>query len=328
VAAGIVFSLLSSIVINIGNVVQKQAVTGLPEFSAKRSTHLIRVLLTSRSWVGGFMLCLVGLGFQVMAFALAPIPVVQSIFNAGIVLLLIFSRVRLKERLGRTEWVGLAVVVISLIAISATLSTTENSAGTSGSGVRALIAAAPTFVVVIGIVALIRKEKGASGFLYGFAAGLLYGAAALGTKGASTLVVSHGVVGSIPYVFASVYPYLFLVFSVFGMMIYQMGLQRFRIAVVGSMSDVVCSTYLVAVGMVVFGESLPKDPVTLTLRLAGFVGVLVGSVLVALAGGSDRSSGVTMADSDIGLGPVLLAEVEAHSHLNPDAVAASSKRQS
>jgi len=141
-------------------------------------------------------------------------------------------------------------------------------------------------------------------------AGLLYGAAALGTKGASTLVERHGVVHSIPAIVSSVYPYIFVVFSVFGMFMYQMGLQRFRIAIVGSMSDVICSTYLVAVGVIVFEEALPKDPVTLMLRLAGFVGVLFGAVLVATGGMDDRSDSITSTESDIGLGPVLVPELD------------------
>jgi len=312
-AAGVVFSLLAAVVLNAGNLVQKHAVSALPEISARRNRHLIRTLASSREWMAGFILCLVGVALQIMAFALAPIPVVQSIFNAGIVLLLVFSRVRLGERLGRIEWIGLAVVVASLIAISASLSETANSVGLAGSGLRVIVAVIPTLAVVALVVAMIRKGGGRAGFHYGVAAGLLYGAAALGTKGASTLVVRHGLIASVPVILTSVYPYVFLVFSVMGMLIYQTGLQRYRISVVGSMSDVVCSTYLVAVGMVVFSESLPKDPTTLALRLGGFVGVLLGSVLVAGGGRRESVAGLPPIESDLGIGSVLVAEVDSHS---------------
>ncbi len=307
---GVVFSLLSAIVINVGNVVQKHAVGSLPEFSARRSGHLVRTLATSKLWMGGFVLCLLGLALQIMAFALAPIPVVQSIFNAGIVLLVLFSRVRLGERLHRAEWIGLGVVVVSLVAISLSLEGTSSSVGLSGSGIKVLIAAVPTIAVVALVLRAIQKGHGKLGFLYGVAAGLLYGGAALGTKGASTLVVRHGLIRSIPDIMGSIYPYVFIVFSVFGMMMYQTGLQRFRIALVGSMSDVVCSTYLVAVGTVVFSEALPKNDWILTLRALGFVGVLIGSVFVALGSGSESSLSVPSTESDIGLGSVLVAEAE------------------
>jgi hypothetical protein len=223
---------------------------------------------------------------------------------------LVFSRVRLGERLGRTEWIGLAIVVASLISMSASLTGNANSVGLAGSGLRVLVAAVPTMLVVVLVVAAIRSGRGGTGFLYGVAAGLLYGAAALGTKGASTLVVRFGLVGSVPHVLTSVYPYVFVVFSVLGMLMYQTGLQRYRIAVVGSMSDVVCSTYLVAIGMVVFGESLPGNHTILILRFAGFVGVLVGSVLVAVGGQDNSEAAMPPSDSDLGLGPVLVAEVD------------------
>jgi drug/metabolite transporter (DMT)-like permease len=308
-AAGILFSLLAAFTLNTGNLIQKHAVSHLPRFSARRSGHLVRTLATSREWMAGFALCLVGVALEVVAFGLAPIAVVQSIFNSGVVLLIVFSRLRLGERLHRIEWTGLSIVVASLIALSASLATQTNSVGLADSGLRVLLATLPTFVVVGVIVTGLRSGRSTSGFLYGTAAGLLYGAAALGTKGASTLVVRHGVVASVPIILTSVYPYVFFVFSALAMLIYQTGLQRFRIAVVGAMSDVVSSTYLVAIGMVVFDESLPTNPAALVLRLVGFAGVLVGSVVVATGGRNDSGELTLSNESDLGIGTVLVTEV-------------------
>ena len=309
--AGIIFSLLASIAINLGNLVEKTAVGRMPEISIRRSRHLVWTLVSSRLWMLGFILCLIGLGLQVLALSLASIPVVQSIFNAGIVILVVGSRVHLRERLHRREWVGLAVVVLSLVSLSVSLTGSTNAVGVGGSGLMVLVAAAPTIIVVIVVAAFIRSGRGNTGFLFGIAAGLLYGVATLGTKGASTLVGRYGVAASVTHMVVSAYPYLFVVFSVFGLLVYQTGLQRSRIAVVGSMSDVVCSTYLVGVGTLVFREHLPTDTLPLTLRIVGFVGVLIGSVLVA--GGGTTASGIGMVppvEIDLGLGPSLIGEIE------------------
>jgi hypothetical protein len=306
--AGIAFSLLAALALNFGNILQKDAVDKMPGFSARRGVHLVRTLVASKSWLSGLALCILGLGLQVMAFALAPIPVVQSIFNAGIVLLIVLSRLRLKERLGRYEWVGLGIVIISLVSLSASLSGRQSAIGLGGSGSEVLAAALPTVVVVALLVVFMRSTKKGVGYLYGVGAGLLYGVAALGTKGASTLVVRHGVISSIPFVFESAYPYVFLAMSLLGMVMYQTGLQRFRIAVVGTMCDVVCSTYLVAVGMVVFGESLPSDTIPLILRLAGFAGVLGGAVLVAFGGRDEMQRSIPIVESDLGLGTLLATQ--------------------
>jgi drug/metabolite transporter (DMT)-like permease len=313
VTAGVIFSLLSAVVLNIGNITEKHAIVSLPEISIRRTGHLLRTLLGSREWMLGFVLCLVGLGLQVLAFSLAPIPVVQSIFNAGIVLLIVVSRLKLSERLEPLEWTGIGIVVVALTLIAVTLGGDEGSIGLVDSGWRVLIALGPTLVVVLVAVVAIRSRLGAGAFLFGLVAGLLYGAAALGTKGASTLVVRHGLWPSIPFVFSSIYPYVFVACSVVGMIAYQTGLQRHRISVVGSMSDAVCSTYLVGVGMIVFGASLPNDPVTLALRFGGFVGVVLGTVLVAAARPMTTES-MPPIESDIGLGSVLVAEVDATGH--------------
>jgi len=311
VVAGIIFSLLSSFAVNIGNLVEKQAVSRLPEISAHRGAHLVRTLLSSRRWIVGFLLCLVGLVFQVVAFALAPIPVVQSIFNVGIVVLVVGSRLHLREHLHRREWIGLALVIGSVLSVSVTLGGASGQVGLDGSWEAVVIAAAPTTALVALVVLLIRRGVGSTAFLYGIGAGLLYGVATLGTKGASTLVVRYGLIHAIPAILASGYPYVFVGFSLCGLLLYQTGLQRSRIAIVGSMSDVVCSTYLVAVGTVVFGEHVPTDPVELALRYGGFLGVLVGSVLVAATGSSSADFGPAPApEVDLGLGPALLAEMD------------------
>lgn len=282
--AGVVFSVLASLAMNLGNLVEKRAVDGLPALSGRRAAQLFRTLLTSRLWLVGFIITLVGLALQVLAFASAPIPVVQSIFNAGIVVLVVASRLHLKERLNGKEVVGLGVVIVSVIAIATTLGGTSGI-GTGGSGVTVLVGALPTLVAVGIVLALIRLGVGAMGFLFGVGAGLLYGVASLATKGASTYVVKEGVVRSLPVIFSSAYPYLFAGFSVLALVLYQSGIQRSRFSVVGAMSDVVASTYVVGVGTVVFGESLPQSSMDAVLRYGGFAGVLLGSVLVAAGGG-------------------------------------------
>lgn len=284
---GVVFSVLASLAMNLGNLVEKRAVDALPRLSGHRAIQLFRTLLTSRMWMVGFVITLFGLTFQVLAFASAPIPVVQSIFNAGIVLLLIASRLHLRERLTGRELVGLGIVIVSVVAIATTLGGTS-AVGTRGSGLTVLLAAIPTVIGVGIVLALIRSGMGGTGFLFGVGAGLLYGIASLATKGASTYVVKEGVVRSLPLIFGSAYPYLFAGFSVLALMLYQTGIQRSRFAVVGAMSDVVASTYVVGVGTIVFAEGLPQSTVSGVLRYAGFVGVLLGSVLVAA--GADIAS--------------------------------------
>ena len=155
---GVIFSLLSAIVLNAGNLTQKHAFSSMPQVSDAAPT-------SSGPWCdpgygcSGFVLCLVGLAFQILAFAHAPIPVVQSIFNAGIVLLIIVSRLKLGERLHSIEWAGIGIVLVSLTLIAVSLGGAEGSIGLVNAWWRVLSAAIPTLLVVIVIVMIIRSQS-------------------------------------------------------------------------------------------------------------------------------------------------------------------------
>jgi multidrug transporter EmrE-like cation transporter len=280
---GSLFSLLAAVLFSAGNLIEKVAVGRMPPFSAKRVVRMARSLIGSRLWMIGFFVSLVGLAIQVLAFSRAPILVVQAIFGGGIVLLVVAARAFLHEPLHRTEGIGLAIAIPALILISVSLNGSADLVGTKGSALVVLAWSAATLGIAgLAYVGLHRRAV-EMGFLYGLTSGLAYGVASLGTKGAATLVTRHGVVGSIPQILSSPYPYLFVVASSVGLFVFQSGLQRCRITVVGPVSSVASSVYVVVIGTFLFGERLPTDPSVLALRLIGFAGVLIGSCFLARA---------------------------------------------
>lgn len=281
--AGLAFSLLTAVSMTAGNFMEKRAVDHMAELSVRRAGQMATSLLTSKLWLAGFVVSLVALGFQVVAYALAPLAVVQSVYGAGLVLLVAGSRVLFKEPMRRRELAGLGVIVAAVVLVGTSLGSTE-SVGLAGSGGPVLVVSALTVLAAALAFTAARRRSLDASSAYGTASGLFYGVAALGTKGASTLLARDGLLGSIPHLFVSPYPYLFGAASVLGLVSFQTGLQRCRIGVVAPLSSVVSSTYVVAVGMVLFGEHLPGDPVHAALRLTGFAGVLGGTLL--LAGGT------------------------------------------
>jgi type IV secretory pathway VirB2 component (pilin) len=117
---------------------------------------------------------------------------------------------------------------------------------------------------------------------FGITSGLLYGVATLQTKAVSVLIQRHGDLGAIPVILSSPYPYVFIVASILGLLTFQTGLQRCRIAVVGPVTNIVASIFVVAVGMAIFGEALPRNPLLTFMRILGFALVLVGSWILAV----------------------------------------------
>src|SRR5262249_60611770 len=70
---------------------------------------------------------------------------------------------------------------------------------------------------------------------------------------------------------ASPFPYVALGCSALGMLIFQTGLQRCRVSIVGPVSNITGSVFFLVLGTWLFGERLPADPAKLALRLAGIV---------------------------------------------------------
>ncbi|MGD0742000.1 MAG: hypothetical protein ABSA31_01735 [Acidimicrobiales bacterium] len=275
-ALGVLFSFLASVCFNLNNLMEKRAVDQMPEISARRAMHMVRMLSASRLWLSGFVVGIFAVGFMVLAYSLAPIAVIQSIFGAGLVLLVLASRLYLHEPMGRREYLGLAVIVLAVTLVSVTL-TSATSPGAGGSTARALITSAATATVSGLAFWALRRSTADAGIRFGVTSGLLYAVASLQMKSSAVLLERHGVLDGALRVIGSPYPYIFVVMSILGLLTFQTGLQRCRVAVVAPITNIVASIYIVVVGMAVFDESFPHDVLLMVLRILGFALVLAGS---------------------------------------------------
>ncbi|GAX79282.1 hypothetical protein CEUSTIGMA_g6722.t1 [Chlamydomonas eustigma] len=102
---------------NIGKVLQKQATRTLPKFTLKK--EVIEQYLASRTWTAGLLTDLGGAVLMIVAFANAPVSVVQPVSAVGLVVLLIFSHFFLKERLLPLEWASAGVAAVGVLGLGA-----------------------------------------------------------------------------------------------------------------------------------------------------------------------------------------------------------------
>jgi drug/metabolite transporter (DMT)-like permease len=278
---GVLFSFFASACFSVSNLMEKTAVDRMPNISARRTGHMLGQIWRSRLWVSGFALGVVAVVMTVIAYSLAPIVVVQTIIGAGLALLVLGSRLFLREPIGRKEYIGLCFIIVAVILVSLTLNSATTSIvrystfGILGASVATLVAAVSAFRVLQG------RALGDASLPFGLTSGLLYGIAALQAKGASAILQHHGLLGGVPRVLASPYPYVFIVTSILGLLIFQSGLQRSRLAVIGPISSIIASIYVVVLGMIVFHETLPRDTVDTFLRVLGFAMALGGSWIFA-----------------------------------------------
>lgn len=286
----VVVALLATTAYHLGLILEKRALGKLPAIDARHAVRLLRTLLTAPAWLAGFALMLCGFGLQVVALSHAPVSVVQPVLGSGIVILLVLSRLVLRESLGRLELACVLAMAgaIVLIALSAVGAGGQVGHQADGPALAAVAALAVVIAIALGASALRPGQAGrhrmpSAGVSCAVASGLLYGVATLGLKAMSGLLAGSGATG--PHLLAAVAgsPYLYLTFgcSAAGMLIFQTGLQRCRVSIVGPVSNITGSVFFIVAGTWLFGERLPADPATLTLRLAGIV--IAGTVVVILS---------------------------------------------
>src|SRR5207302_4305213 len=96
-AAALVLALASTTLTNIAYLREHDAAVALPPLSLRRPLQSVRALLTDRSWLLGFALESSGFALYVLALALAPLSLVQSVAAGGIGILAYVSA-RLRRR--------------------------------------------------------------------------------------------------------------------------------------------------------------------------------------------------------------------------------------
>jgi drug/metabolite transporter (DMT)-like permease len=283
---GIGLALLSTTAYNYGLIVEKQALGQLPAIGAGRILSFVASLATSPRWLAGFMLMLFGLAFQVLALIFAPVTLVQPVIAAGVAVVLVLSRLVLHERLGRLQYVCVAVMALSVVLLALSAEGAPVQVGHQVSGVRLTIIAVVSVLFALGFAVSALGASGrkhaqpGSGVAFGIATGLLYGVAALAIKGVSgTLLHHHGIGGTVVALLSSPYPYVMAGCSAAGLLLFQTALQRCRISIVAPVSNVLGSVYFIVAGTWLFHEQLPSDPVRLALRLGG---ILVACGVVVL----------------------------------------------
>ena len=286
----VIVALLATTAYHCGLILEKRALARLPAIDARHALRLLRILLTAPAWLAGFGLMLCGFALQVVALTLAPVSVVQPVLGSGVVILLVLSRIVLRETLKRLELVCVLAMAAAIVVIALSATGAAGHVGHQANGLLLAAVALPAaaFAAGLGASAMRQEPSGrhrlpSIGVSYAVASGLLYGVATLALKAMSGTLAQHGKADAslLLAVASSPYPYVTVGCSAIGMLIFQTGLQRCRVSIVGPVSNITGSVFFLVAGTWLFGERLPADPARLALRLAGIA--VAGVVVVVLS---------------------------------------------
>ena len=117
----IFLQLISTSINYIGMTIQKKAATKIPKIGPDTGYRKsLKNLIINKAWVFGLGLNASSTFFAAGAFALASITIIQPLYGFGLIVLVIFIRFYLKEKINRLDIFGVLFGVIGIIVIGIT----------------------------------------------------------------------------------------------------------------------------------------------------------------------------------------------------------------
>jgi uncharacterized membrane protein len=293
----IVLVTIFAVSVNLGVVFQKKAADELPQLNVSKGFHkTILAFLTSKKWMAGLVISGIGWGFFVWALTFTPISLARSIQGSGFVVLAFFSIFFLNHKLKFSEWASVAVVTLGIVALG--LSEPEQAQTTSViEPVRFFTGVGISCVICLFVYLSRYVWKSDLNLLIVFS--IISGAfAGLGDVFTRALTVE---IESKFYIlaFGIMFPCL-VFFYINQIFILTRAYQHGRAIVAIAVNDFCARLIAIFIGIFAMGEALPADPKHRTLRLAGFVMVLFGTILLARFSGEQLAAEKTVEDQTAG----------------------------
>jgi drug/metabolite transporter (DMT)-like permease len=257
----ILLTFAAAVLINWAWIREHDAASALPPLSVRRPRESLRILLTDRSWLNGFLTETGGFLCYVGALALAPLALVQSLSAGGIGILAFLSSRMAGVQLARRELLGVVVAVVGLVFLGISL------AGATGEGDEGEWAGLLIWLAASGVLAAVAVRYG-SRFLgvagaHGMAAGILLAAGDVVTKA----VVSGG--SRLVFI-----PAMIVCYS-FGTIVLQLGFQRGAALTTAGVATLFTNALPIIAGTTLYDEPFPN----------GMLGVLRGIAFALLIAG-------------------------------------------
>lgn len=267
IGSALLVTLLSALALNWGYLHEHEAAQTLPELSIRQPWRTARLLAGSRRWLAGFAAETSGWALFVLALAMAPLALVQSVSAGGIgILAALVSRFSLKRLPGRARaGVGLSVLGLGLLGVSL--------AGGAGAGTEAAWMSLSLWLggsaaAVAAVIGLGRSLLG-GGAAFGVATGIAFAAGDVATKAT--------VAGDLPLI-----PVLIACY-VAGTMLLQMGFQRGGALVTAGLATLLTNAIPIVAGTTIFHEPLPGGAFGV-MRGMAFATLILSAVLLARKG--------------------------------------------
>ncbi len=270
-AVAVIIAFAASFCENYSTYMQKKAMNSLPSLSLRLSWTVLWTFFTNRPWLSAMVMECVGVSLYLVALIFLPVSIVEPIITAGIALVAFLAIRKLGETPSRVDFLAIGTIAIGVLFLAVSLAEGLPKHNTyqplelwaSAALVLFLAAAVP-----LGLY-LFRRENIAAGL--GFAGGLVFGLSAVFSR------LLMGDFGNLWYVWLLACVFTYPV----GFGLFQAGLQRGRAVVVAPIYNAMMLCVPIVVGTVALNERLPASAVLTVLRLAAFILIAGGAIVLS-----------------------------------------------
>ncbi len=273
---GILLALACALATNVGFLYKHRGACAAPAVDIKRPLWSAKSLFASRLFALGMLIAAGAWIFHVAAMAIAPMSLVQAVLAGGVVLLAIMAERMFGLQIGRRQWLGLGFTAFGLMLLGISLPPAHGAHSRfSVPGMIAFEAA----LIVAGSLLIISPRIGASrrhhGFMLGAAAGILFGVSDVAIKAISGMVASHGAIGLLsPWMIVTIGA------SIAAFYASAKGLQDGDAVPVIAITGTAANVAGIVGGIIVFGDPLSGNPLTLIVECFAFLLVLAAAWLM------------------------------------------------
>jgi hypothetical protein len=275
---GLGLALLSALTTQLGFLLRHRGAVEAEDVDVRHPLHSIAALFRSKWWTIGYVVAAIAYAFHVAALSLAPLSLVQAVLAGGLVLLAVLAERMFGFSLGKREWAGVALAAVGL----AFLALTANAPAGKESADYSLWGLIVFEVALIGLGALLilnsrgaGRDRGRCGIYLGIAAGLMFTMTHVATK-----AISHHAEGGVTAVLQTPFPYLVVAGGIVAFFASARSLQIGDGVAVIAVTSIAGNASSMPAGVLVFGDPLGSDALTVAARTLAFIVVIVAAALI------------------------------------------------
>jgi hypothetical protein len=273
---GIFLALLCALATNVGFLCKHRGAVAAPAVELRHPLRSARALFHSRWFAIGFGVATLGWALHVASLAVAPLSLVQTVISGGLVLLAYPAERWFGLHVGRRERAGLLLSAAGLVllAISSAGVSQDPSASYSTAAMIAFEAAFVGIGALLLVSGSLGSSRGSTGVILGAATGLLLGVSDVSIKALTGTVPGNLWALLSPWTAVAVIAAVVAFFSL------ARGLQTGAAIPVITLTSVAANCSTVLGGVLVFGDPVGGDPLSVIARAAAFAAVIAAAALM------------------------------------------------